>query len=69
MKLFIWEGAGVLEDYSNGMIVVMAETLEDAHREIEKVCNYCQNSYPPIPTETIDLANAQPKAWLVYGGS
>ena len=67
-KIFIWEGDGVLTDYTNGMIVVAAENLEAAHREIEKVCNYCQGSYPPVPTETIDLADVRPKAWLVYGG-
>ena len=30
LKLFVWEGDGVLQDYSSGMICVLAYDLEEA---------------------------------------
>jgi len=46
MKLFIWEGAGVLTDYTDGMIAVLAKNLDEALKLIEKKCNYCMASFP-----------------------
>jgi len=35
MKLYVWSGKGVLENYGYGMVVVYAESLEQA-RELAK---------------------------------
>lgn len=69
MKLFIWEGDGVLEDYSTGLICVIAEDLEEANniilKEIGKYAKYPKNS----PSEIIDLNDKINKnIWCVYGG-
>ncbi len=69
MKLFVWEGDGVLSDYTNGLIVALAPDLETAFAVIKKECDYCDGSYPHQPTSIIDLDDApDAKAWLVYGG-
>lgn len=36
LKLFVWEGRGVLQNYTSGMICVLAHNLEEALRLIEK---------------------------------
>lgn len=71
MKLYVWEGDGVLEDYSTGMIVALAPDLEGALAAIRSACDYCMKSFPTDrPTEVIDLGHvtAEPKAWLTWGG-
>lgn len=71
MKLYIWEGDGVLQDYTSGMIVALAEDLEGALKAIETACNYCMNNFPNHkPSEVHDLGpvTAAPKAWVCYGG-
>lgn len=71
MKLFIWEGDGVLQDYSPGMICAIGADLQDALNAIEKTCDYCMGSFPNHkPSEVVNLGEAivQPKAWVCYGG-
>ena len=69
MKLFVWEGEGVLTDYTDGMIVAMAQNLERALAAIEKKCSYAK-AFPPNPTQVIDLGNAteHEEAWVCWGG-
>lgn len=71
MKLFVWEGRGVLTDYTDGMIVAVASDLAEALLAIEAKCNYCMDSFPQHrPTEVHDLGNstARVDAWVCYGG-
>ena len=71
MKMFIWEGEGVLQDYTSGMIVAIAADLPKALAAIEAKCDYCMDSFPKdSPTEIIELgpATAHPNAWVCYGG-
>ena len=70
MKLFIWQGDGVLQDYTSGMIIAIADDLEGAHRAILAECDYCGDAYPHLPTGVVDIGNADqdPRAWLCWGG-
>ena len=66
MYLYIWEGEGVLTDYTDGMILAIAPDLETAHKIIQ--ADTC-GSYPDTPTRIIDLTkNTSPEAWLCWGG-
>jgi hypothetical protein len=64
MKLFVWEGDGVLTDYSNGMICVLAKDLEEALKLIREKCGYCMNSFPPDKYKIIE----KPEAFICWGG-
>ncbi|PFG78695.1 hypothetical protein [Lactococcus lactis] len=73
MKLFIWQGDGVLQDWTSGQIVALAPDLEQALKAIENECDYCMDSFPNHnPTEIIDLGQCsekvQNKAWVTWGG-
>ncbi len=84
MKLFIWEGGGVLEGYTTGMIVAIAPNYDAAIAAIEatgSAATYHHQgmkdrgeprhfNFPPEPTEIVELGEVevQPKAWVVYGG-
>ena len=69
MKLFVWHGNYVLQDYTSGMICVVAENLEDALKAIEKECSYADGNFPSHPTDIIDLNdNTKPRAWVCWGG-
>lgn len=71
MKLFVWEGDGVLTDYTNGMIVALGSDLQEALGAIRAKADYCMNSFPnDKPTSVIDLgpSAAKPDAWVCYGG-
>jgi hypothetical protein len=70
MKLFIWEGDGVLTDYTNGMIVAMAPDLEGALQAIKAKGECCMGSFPPIPTETVEIGSVitESRAWVCCGG-
>lgn len=73
MKLFIWEGNGVLTDWSDGMICAIAEDLEGALLAVETKCDYCMDSFPTHrPTQVIDLGTCsnkiQPEGWVCWGG-
>lgn len=73
MKLFIWEGDGVLTDYTNGMIVALANDLQEALSAICKICDYGMSSFPnDRPTSVIELPEGNPQptaqAWVCWGG-
>lgn len=74
MKLFIWEGDGVLTDYSNGMIVALAPDLLSALSEIEKKASYSMQSFPTHkPSRVVELGDCSVKpheseAWVCWGG-
>ena len=65
LKLFVWEGDGVLTDYTNGLICVLAHDLEEALELIKKKCDYCQNSFDASKYKVI----TKPEAFLVWGGA
>ena len=70
MKIFIWEG--VLTDYTDGMAVAYAETLEEALLELDKKQNYPDfhmSRELGEPTTIIDCDNDKtPQSFFVYGG-
>jgi hypothetical protein len=67
MNLYIWEGDGVLTDYTDGMIVALANTQAEAESVIDV---YERKNYPAKPTEVIDLTKpSYPKAWICWGGA
>ncbi len=69
MNLYIWEGDGVLTDYTDGIIVALANTQEEAEAEILPQV-YERSNYPKEPTLVIDLSqNIPPQAWVCWGGS
>jgi hypothetical protein len=77
MKLYVWEGDGVLQDYTSGMICAIADNLEDAWKVIERAdeATTWQHegkervwNFPQYPTTVIDLSNAQPMAFVCWGG-
>lgn len=74
MKLFIWQGEDVLVDYTSGMIVAIAPTLEEALKTIEsQEGKYIMNEFPTNkPSQVIDLGEnvkqVQNEAWITWGG-
>ncbi|MEB8400279.1 hypothetical protein NGG61_10125 [Enterococcus casseliflavus] len=46
MKLFIWYGNGVLEDWSSGQITCIAEDLTTALQVIDEEMGYESESFP-----------------------
>lgn len=71
MKLFIWEGDGVLTDWTNGMIVALANDLQEALTAIEAKCNYCMSLFPghkPSQIIEVGISDAKADAWVCWGG-
>lgn len=63
MKLFVWED--VLQDYSSGMAVAYAETLEEALEHFED----CIADQLGKPTRVVDCSTDKaPFGTYVYGG-
>ena len=72
MKLFIWYGDGVLQDWSSGQITCIAKDLATALQVIDEEMGYESESFPrEAPTEVIDLGieKTQQRAWVTWGGS
>lgn len=65
-KLFVWEGSGVLQDYTPGLIVVVARDLEEALTKIREKCDYCMSSFPADGFKNYPLDEAS--AFLTWGG-
>lgn len=72
MKLFVWEG--VLRDYSTGVIVALAPSLEAALRAarrhprfVEQVTSDMGSVKPEVITLT-GCAPKRPRVWFVWGG-
>lgn len=79
MKLFVWHGAGVLQDHTSGQITAIAPDLESAFLAIEKECPHSMGLswkrrdmilFPPNPTDIVDLGDVtvEPRAWVTWGG-
>lgn len=71
MKLFVWYGIGVLESWTSGQIVCIAKDLKTALQVIDETDEATFESFPrEEPTEIIDLGEleAEPKAWITWGG-
>lgn len=71
MKLFVWYGDDVLESWTSGQIVCIAKDLEIALQVINETDEATIESFPrEKPTEIIDLGEleAEPKAWITWGG-
>lgn len=71
MKLFIWIGDGVLQDWTSGQIVALAPNLEEALKQVDEEMGYESDSFPRNePTQVIDLddVKAQNEAWVTWGG-
>lgn len=75
--LYVWEGDGVLTDYTNGIICALADNLEDAHKAIERDCGAAtwQHdgeervwNFPQYPTTIVQLDKADPMAFSCWGG-
>lgn len=64
LKLFVWEGDGVLTDYTDGMICVLAHDITEALGLIRAKCDYCMNSFQHDAYRVIEA----PEAFVCYGG-
>jgi len=65
LKLFVWEGEGVLQDYTSGMVCVLARDLKHALKLIEEKHNYCLGSIPINGYKVVK----KPEAFIVWGSS
>ena len=70
MKLYVWQGDGVLQDYTSGMICALGNDLQEALTAVRASCDYCMGSFPnDRPSAVIEIdANTKPQAWTCYGG-
>lgn len=73
MKLFVWQG--VLRDYSAGMIVALAPSLDAALRHVrshpEKFSSQVAADMGTETPEVVTLTGCAPKrtkVWYVFGG-
>ena len=64
LKLFVWEGEGVLTDYSDGMICVLAESLEEALKLIEHKSATAKRCFPVDAYRVV----TEPEAFICWGG-
>jgi predicted fused transcriptional regulator/phosphomethylpyrimidine kinase len=64
MKLFVWEGEGVLEDYTSGMICVLAKNINEAIALINVKYGGELTDYPKSKYEVIE----KPEAFICFGG-
>ena len=64
LKLFVWEGDGVLTDYTNGMVCVLAHNFEEAIKLIDEKGSYYLQNIPINKYKIITI----PEAFLCYGG-
>lgn len=64
LKLYVWQGDGVLTDYTNGMIAVLAHDMEEALLEIAKADSVAAHAFPPERFEVV----TEPKAFVCWGG-
>ena len=65
LRLFVWEGEGVLQDHGSGMICVLAHDLAEALKKIEEKYSYCMNSFPVNNY----LIITEPEAFACYGSN
>lgn len=65
MKVFVWKG--VLADYTSGMMVAIAPTVEEARDALLKECNYIPEGDLNQQPEEYDLSEAA--AFVCWGGA
>lgn len=65
LRLFVWEGADVLPDYTSGMICVLAHDLPEALALIREKDEFAMGSFPPDRCRVVDT----PEAFVCWGGS
>jgi hypothetical protein len=63
LKMYVWDN--VLTDWTSGLIVVLATSLEEAR---DLACKDLGYVYRPIMTDTPDIYDS-PMAVHVYGGA
>ncbi len=63
LKMFVWQGPGVLQDYSSGMICALAFDLEQAVKLIREKMGY-DADYPVDKYKVVE----EPEAFCCYGG-
>ena len=56
LSLFVWQGEGVLQDWSSGMIIALAENVEQARQLVRERFNK-ERGYPPDHKYWNDLMN------------
>jgi hypothetical protein len=66
MNLYVWEG--VLVDYTAGMMVAVAPTVEDAQALLLAKCPYIPKEDLDVAPKVIDLTDPEPVALLCWGG-
>ena len=68
MKMYVWED--VLDDYTSGMICVLARTKKHALEIIEKENGFDSYVYQEARSNTpIEVTNkSEQKCYFVYGG-
>ena len=64
MKVFVWEN--VLTDYTSGMMVAIAPTIEEARAALLKECSYIQEDDLNQQPKELDLSEAV--GFVCWGG-
>lgn len=64
MKVFVWDD--VLTDYTSGMMVAIAPTVEEARDALLKECNYIPEGDLNQQPKEFDLT--EPAAFVCWGG-
>lgn len=74
MKLYVWHGEGVLQNYTSGIVVVLAASAEEAWKVLEAedhtaawCLRGCDGGNTQIDPEEFDLDTA--RAFVCWGGS
>lgn len=65
LKMFVWEGDGVLTDYTNGMICVLAKDFEQALDLIYEKSPENKQNFPVNKYKIIE----KPEAFVYHGCS
>jgi len=65
LKLFVWEGDGVLTDYSSGLVCVLAYDFQEALEKLNEKCSFCTQQMPIHKYKVI----TKPEAFYCWGGS
>ena len=64
MKVYFWDN--VLTDYTSGMMVAVASSVEEAREVILKECNYIPKGDLAKEPQVFDIDN--PCAFICWGG-
>lgn len=65
MKLFVWED--VLTDYTSGLMVAIAPTVEEARATLLRECSYIPED--DLIKQPREFGLSDPSAFLCWGGS